>query len=313
MAALLTAQTEAVLEAMRKADLKPVEAMSPPEARIQFASMIAARRGMVTPVARVEDRRIAASGRDINVRLYWPERTGPMPAVIYFHGGGHVIGNIDTHDEITRAYCRGAGALVVSVDYRKGPEHKFPAAVEDAEAVIDWLHAKAGELGVDSKRFALAGDSAGGNLAAVGALYVRDSGLPPLALQVLVYPVTDYTMSSASYREYARGYGVVSADAMAWFQRHYLRSPDDALDWRASPIRATNLTGVGPALVISAECDVLFDEGLHYVEALREAGVAVDHEIYRGVIHGFFAMPSVIDEARQAQAVVIGKLKAALG
>lgn len=311
MTAKLTAQTEALLEAMKKADLQPLDEMEPSEARLQFARMIAARRASVTPVARVEDRAIAAGDREIATRFYWPDRAGPLPAIIYCHGGGHVIGNIDTHDEITRGYCAGAGALVLSVDYRKGPEHKFPAAVDDVLSLLDWIHANAGALNVDSGRVAIAGDSAGGNLAAVGAFHVRDSGLPQLALQLLVYPVVDYTMSTDSYRRFARGYGVVSADAMAWFRRHYLAAPSDALDWRASPIRAKSFEGLAPALVISAECDVLFDEGVRYVELLRTGGVQVEHEIYSGVIHGFFAMPSLIDEARMAHALAVSRLRAA--
>ena len=311
----LTAQMQTILAAMRTAGVKAVDTLTPVEARAQFAALLAARRTVVTPVGRVEDRKITAAGREIPIRLYWPARSGndPIPAVIYFHGGGHVIGNIDTHDEITRAYCAGTGALVISVDYRKGPEHKFPGAVEDVAASIDWLHANAAALGVDPKRLALAGDSAGGNLAAVGAFHVRDAKLPPLALQVLVYPVTDYTLSADSYRRYADGYGVVTAKAMTWFQQHYLRSTKDAEDWRASPLRAASLVGLAPALVISAEYDVLHDEGVQFVEKLRAAGVPVQHETYAGVIHGFFAMTPAVDEANAAQRLASSALRKAFG
>ena len=154
----LTQQTQSVLEAMLQAGLKPIDTLTPVEARAQFAAMIAARRSTVTPVARTEDRLMTANGRDTPMRLYWPMRLdwpgrpGPLPAIIYFHGGGHVIGNIDTHDEVTRAYCASADGLVISVDYAKGPEHKFPAAVEDVRAVIDWLHANAAALNVEIGR-----------------------------------------------------------------------------------------------------------------------------------------------------------------
>lgn len=310
----LTAQMQTILAAMKAAGLKPVDQLTPAEARAQFMATLAARRTMVTPVGRVEDRVIAAPGRDIPIRLYWPNETRasrlPMPAILYFHGGGHVIGNIETHDEITRAYCAGTGALVVSVDYRKGPENKFPAAVEDVAAALDWLHGQASQLVVDPMKVAIAGDSAGGNLAALGAIHARDARLP-LALQVLVYPVTDYTMSADSYRRYAEGYGLVSAKAMAWFRQHYLRSASDAEDWRASPLRAASLAGLAPALVISAEYDVLHDEGVAYVAKLRAAGVPVQHETYAGVIHGFFAMTPALDEANAAHQVAVAALKRA--
>jgi acetyl esterase len=307
----LTVQMQAVLEAMRAAGLKPVDELAPEEARAQFSSMATARRSTITPVARTQDRRIAANGRQIPVRLYWPQRSGSLPAIVYFHGGGHVIGNVDTHDEVTRVYCAGAEALVISVDYAKGPENKFPAAVEDVRAVINWLHANATELAVDRARIALAGDSAGGNLAAVGAIHVRDSGLPQLALQVLVYPVIDFSLSSDSYRRYETGYGFVSAKAMAWFRSHYLAELGDADDWRASPIRVPSLAGLAPAYVVTAEYDVLHDEGIAYITALRNAGVQVEHREYRGVIHGFFVMSSAVDEASAAQREAVDRLRSA--
>ena len=312
----LTAQVQALLEAMEKAGVKPVDALTPEAARAQFLTMATARRKIVTPVGRTEDRKIKANGRDVVIRMYWPERgiesadgLGSLPAIVYFHGGGHVIGNIDTHDEVTRTYCVGAEALVVSVDYAKGPERRFPAAVEDARAVIDWLHAQAGALGVDPRRLAVAGDSAGGNLATLAAFHVRDAGLPPLALQVLVYPVIDFSFGGPSYQRYAEGYGLVSAKAMAWFRDHYLSKPEDADDWRASPIHAASFAGLAPAVVVTAECDVLHDEGIDYIAALRAAGVPVEHHTYAGVIHGFFVMSPAVDEAGRAQRAVIDRLR----
>lgn len=312
----LTVQVQAVLEAMAKAGIKPVDTLTPEAARAQFLAMATARRSAVTSVARTENRTVPANGRQIPIRLYWPERAATeslLPALVYFHGGGHVIGSIDTHDEVTRVYCAGAEALVVSVDYAKGPEHKFPAAVEDARAALDWLHANAAALGVDPERVAVAGDSAGGNLAALAAIHVRDSGLPPLALQVLVYPVVDFSFASESYRRYAEGYGLVSAKAMAWFRDHYLRRTEDVTDWRASPILAKSLKGLASALVITAECDVLRDEGVAYAAALRAAGVAVDHREYAGVIHGFFVMAPAVDEAVQAQRTAVERLRQSFG
>src|SRR5690606_33038308 len=170
-------------------------------------------------------------------------------------------GNLDTHDVIARNLCAGAEAVVVSVDYRMGPEHKFPAAVDDAWAALRWLADGAPGLGVDAGRLAVCGDSAGANLAAVVALLARDAGAPSLRLQALVYPVADYALVGDSYAEFAEGYGVLTRGAMEWFQRHYLRGPEDAQDWRASPIKAASFAGVAPALIVNAECDVLRDDG----------------------------------------------------
>src|SRR5271167_4268453 len=225
-----------VLEAMAKAGLRPIEEMTPAEARAQMEATARARQAEPLPVARVEERPIPGPAGEIRLRLYWPNSAGPLPAIVYYHGGGHVIGSLDTHDFIARNLCAGAGALVASVDYRMGPEHKFPAAVDDCFAALHWVHANAASLGVDPGRIGVHGDSAGANLAAVVALQARDAGGPELRLQSLVYPVGDYTLSGASYRKYAQGCGMLTPDAMAWFARHYLRAAADAEDWRASPI-----------------------------------------------------------------------------
>ena len=172
-----------------------------------------------------------------------------------------MIGSLDSHDLVARNLCAGAGAVVASVDYRMGPEHRFPAAVEDSFAALRWVHANAASLGADPLRIGVHGDSAGANLAAVVALMARDAGGPQLRLQSLVYPVADYTMAGASYGKYSEGCGVLTKDAMAWFRDHYLRSAADAEDWRASPLKARHFAGVAPAVVVAAECDVLHDEG----------------------------------------------------
>jgi acetyl esterase len=290
-----------VLEVMAKAQLRPIEEMTPDEARAQMEATARARKAEPLPVARVEERPISGPGGDIPLRLYWPEAPAPTPAIAYYHGGGHVIGSLDTHDLVARNLCAGVGAVVASVDYRMGPEHKFPAAIDDAFAALKWLHANAGSLGADPDRLGAHGDSAGANLAAVVALMARDAGGPRIRLQSLVYPVGDYTLSGASYEKYGRGYGVLTREAMAWFARHYLRSPADAEDWRASPLRAANLAGVAPAIVITAECDVLHDDGESYAEGLRRAGVPVEYREYPGMIHGFFGMVPVVDDAMNAQ------------
>ncbi len=290
-----------VLDAMARAELKPIEAMTPTEARAQMEATARSRKAEPLPVARSEERTIPGPGGQIRLRLYSPNAAAPVPAIVYYHGGGHVIGSLDTHDLIARNLCAGAEALVASVDYRMGPEHKFPAAVDDAFAALAWVHANAASLGADPGRLGVHGDSAGANLAAVVALLARDAGGPMLRLQSLVYPVADYTLSGASYGKYAQGYGVLTRDAMVWFRDHYLRSAADAEDWRASPLKASRLAGVAPAVIITAECDVLHDEGDGYAAALRQAGVAVEYREYAGMIHGFLGMVPVVDDALNAQ------------
>ena len=300
-----------VLDAMAKAELRPIEAMTPPEARAQMEATARARQAEPLPVAKVEDRMIPGPAGEIRLRLYWPNAAGPVPVIVYYHGGGHVIGSLDTHDFIARNLCAGAGALLASVDYRMGPEHKFPAAVDDCLAALQWVHANAASLGADPGRIGVHGDSAGANLAAVVALQARDAGGPRIRLQSLVYPVGDYTLSGASYRKYAQGCGMLTPDAMAWFGRHYLRSPADAEDWRASPLKAASHAGVAPAIVVVAECDVLHDDGESYAEALRRAGVPVEYREYPGMIHGFLGMVPVVDDAMNAQRQVWAAFKRA--
>src|SRR5467141_943416 len=187
------------LEAMQTLGLRPIEAMAPAEARAQMEATSQSRKAEALPVARIEERDIPGPAGPIRVRFYWPNATGPVPAIAYYHGGGHVIGSLDTHDLIARNLCAGAGALVASVDYRMGPEHRFPAAVEDSFAALEWVHRNAESLGADPGRVGVHGDSAGANLAAVAALLARDAGGPRLRLQSLVYPISDYSLSGDSY------------------------------------------------------------------------------------------------------------------
>jgi acetyl esterase/lipase len=300
-----------VLEAMAKAELRPIEAMTPTEARAQMEMTARARKAEPLPVAKVDERVIPGPAGEIRLRLYCPNTAGPVPAIVYYHGGGHVIGSLDTHDLIARNLSAGAGALVASVDYRMGPEHKFPAAVDDSYASLQWVHANAPSLGADPSRLGVHGDSAGANLAAVVALMARDAGGPKIRLQSLVYPVGDYTLSGASYSRYAQGYGLLTRESMAWFAGHYLRSRADAEDWRASPIKASSFSGVAPAIVIVAECDVLHDDGESYADALRRAGVPVEYREYPGMIHGFLGMVPVVDDAMNAQRQVWAAFKRA--
>ena len=304
-------QIERVLQVMAEAGLKPIEALTPVEARAQMEATAQSRKAEPLPVDRVEERSVPGPAGDIRLRLYWPNAAAPLPAIVYYHGGGHVIGSLDTHDLVARNLCAGVGALVVSVDYRMGPEHKFPAAVEDSFAALKWVHANARELGANPARIGVHGDSAGANLAAVTALLARDAGSPRLRLQSLVYPVADYGLAGGSYQKYAQGYGLLTRESMVWFRNHYLRRPDEAEDWRASPIKATSLSGVAPAIVITAECDVLHDDGERYAEALRRAGVPVEYKEYAGMIHGFFGMMPAVDDAMNAQRAVWAAFKRA--
>jgi acetyl esterase len=298
-------QIREVLRVMAEAGLRPIEEMTPAEAREQMEATARARKAEPLRIAKIEERLVPGPGGSIRLRLYWPlQSTAPIPAIVYFHGGGHVIGSLDTHDFVARNLCAGTGAMVASVDYRMGPEHKFPAAVDDCSAALRWVHANAASLGADPDRIGVHGDSAGGNLAAVTALLVRDAGGPQLRLQSLVYPVTDYGLAGDSYDEYASGYGILTKGAMIWFRDHYLRRPEDASDWRASPIRAVNLAGVAPAIVITAECDVLHDDGERYADALRRAGVPVEYQEFPGMIHAFFGMVPAVDDAMNAQRMV---------
>src|SRR5947208_14725112 len=220
-------QIQEVLKIMAEAGLRPIEAMTPAEAREQMEATARARKAEPLPVARTEERMIPGPGGPIRLRLYWPKVAGNAPAIVYYHGGGHVIGSLDTHDFVARNLCAGASALVASVDYRMGPEHKFPAAVDDSFAALQWVHANAGGLGADAARLGGHGHSAGANLAAVVALMARDAGGPRLRLQSLVYPVADYNLAGDSYEKYAQGCGLLTKAAMVWFRAHYLLPPAD--------------------------------------------------------------------------------------
>lgn len=305
-------QIAIVLAALAEAKLPSVDSLEPTQAREVFNAMSRARGGTPAVIARAEDRTVPGSGGSVPIRIYWPNTKGPQPALIYFHGGGHVFGDLDSHDVIARNLCGRADVIVVAVDYRLAPEHKFPAAAEDAWAAYAWVRENGASLGINVSRLAVAGDSAGGNLAAVVAIMARDAGHANIRLQVLIYPITDYGLGSDSYRRFGEGYGVLTAGAMKYFNTHYLRTKDDENDWRASPIKAPSLVNLAPALIIAAECDVLCDEGAAYAEALRSAGTKVERREYAGMIHGFFAMTPAIDDAVRAQSEVVRALKSAL-
>jgi acetyl esterase len=262
-------------------------------------------------VAHVEDRRLPGPAGDIPVRVYTPVGDGPRPVLVFFHGGGWVIGSIETHDNTCRALANAIPAVVVSVDYRLAPEHKFPAAAEDCYAATRWVAANAAAIGADGNRLAIGGDSAGGNLAAVVALMAHDRGGPRIAHQTLIYPATDAGMDTPSQCENAEGY-LLTREAMVWFWGHYLRSDEDKTNPLAAPLRAPNLRGLPPAHVLTAEFDPLRDEGEAYAARLREAGVPVTLKRWDGVIHGFFGMTGIIDQSGPAIAEVAAAVRAAV-
>ncbi len=309
---MLDPQIGAALEALAKAGLPPIESLTPEKARAIMNAMSKKRGGSAAPLAKVEAATAPGPAGPVPLRIYWPEASGPLPCLLYFHGGGFVIGDLDTHDAIARNLCSAAGALLVSVDYRLAPEHRFPAAVEDAWAAFLWLREVARDLGADPGRMAVTGDSAGGSLALDVALLAREAGIGDIKLQALVYPVTDFSLGGASYRRFATGYGVLTEAAMVWFRDHYLGAADDAKDWRASPLLAESLAGLPPAVIVNAECDVLYDDGLRLAEALTAAGTPVVHKVFPGMIHGFFGMAPDIAAASEAQAFVGEALAAAL-
>jgi acetyl esterase len=278
---------------MRELDLPPMSALRPEEVREAGDAAAAELFGPLVEVP-FEDR--AAGG--VPMRVYRPGDE-PAPVLAYFHGGGWVVGSLVSHHGLCATLARLSGCIVCAVDYRLAPEHRFPAAVEDAWSATTWIAENAEAFGGRSGALAVGGDSAGGNLAAICALRARDIGLP-VGLQLLVYPVCDADLETSTYREFADGHGL-TADSMHWFWDHYLpEGTGDRFHPDASPLRARDVSGTAPALVITAECDVLRDEGEAYARRLAEAGVPVTLTRYDGMIHGFFRMPGVLDRANDA-------------
>jgi|SRR5579871_392560 len=294
-------QAKFVLDAIAAQGGPPLEQMTPAQIRAdraQNAAAFAALAGPVQEVARVQDRTIPGPAQPIPVRVYSPETGGALPALVYFHGGGWVFGNLDQVDAVCRTLANAAGCVVINVDYRLAPEHKFPAPAEDAYAAAKYVGEHAAEFGADPNRIAVAGDSAGGNLAAVTCLMARERGGPKLLFQLLVYPVTDYDDDRPSTYEFAEGHLLTRA-MMPYFWSHYVGSPKDGRHPLASPMNA-DLHGLPPALVITAECDPIRDQGEAYAKRLEQAGVPVTLRRYEGAIHAFFQMGGVIDSGKQA-------------
>jgi len=287
----------------QNASVAPIETLPVDRAR-RFAASTVWVSAPGVPVASVEDTEI----RGVPVRIYLPESEGSLPVLVYFHGGGWVTGNLDLVDSPLRVLASQTPCAVVSVDYRLAPEHPFPAPLDDCYAVTEWVAANALSLGADPARLAVGGDSAGGNLAAAVALEARRRAAFDIGLQVLVYPVTDNDLGTRSYLAYSEGYGL-TREGMRWFWNHYLPDGNDPL---ACVLRAPDLSGLPPALVILAEFDVLFDEGKAYADRLREAGVQTDVMVCEGMIHGFFRMTRVLEQANRVLEDAASRMRAAL-
>lgn len=301
-------QIQALLDAGRH--LPRTETLSVPAARAQYEARIAA---MAPParIARVAERVIEGpTGLPLKIRVYTPEGQGPHPLLVFFHGSGFVLCSLDTHDGICRNLSAGAGCVVASVDYRLAPEHPFPAAPEDCLLATRWCAAHAAELGADPARIVVGGDSAGGNLAAVTALRLREEGGPAVLGQLLLYPVTDWhTPGWPSYAENAEGYGLTRA-TMEWFWGHYMPDPGSNISHpHAAPIHAASHAGLPPALVTTAEYDPLRDEGEAYADRLRAAGVTVACTRWLGLNHGFYFWSGRVDRATAAMAEAAGWLR----
>ena len=301
-----------VLDMMAASGAKSIASGTPEQAREGFRAMTVGLRdpASLAQVGEVSARTIAGPAGEVPVRVYRPLADGPHPTIVFFHGGGYVIGDLDTHDDHARLLCRDVDAVVVSVDYRLAPEAPFPAGLQDCVAAYRWVVEHAADLGGDVTRLAVAGDSAGGNLSAATAVAARDAALP-LAAQLLIYPGVDFVESQdyPSRTENASGY-FLTAEDMAWFGGHYLQgsAPEDP---RASVLRA-DLTGVAPAVVGTAEYDPLRDEGEAYAAALDRAGVPVVQHRYPGLIHGFFGLGPISPACADAAAELCADLKVLL-
>lgn len=290
---------QSLLRRMARASRPPLYTMSAREARRAYAAGAEILEVPKPELAEVRALRIQTRNGPLAARLFVPEPRPGLPVLLFFHGGGFVVGSLDTHDTLCRILARNSGVAVVSVDYRLAPEHRFPAAASDAEDALLWLVRHGAGLALDVGRLAVGGDSAGGTLAAVTALRARDLDIP-LALQLLIYPGTGAYQDTASHRVYADG-PILGQRQIDWFFDQYI-APGQRTDWRFAPLLADEVQGVAPAWLALAECDPLLDEGVAYADRLRMAGVAVDLDIYRGVVHGFVQMGRALPQARQFHA-----------
>lgn len=311
---MLHPQAQALLRLIEEKGLPPTHTLTPAQAREYYQVRRAVTQPEPPEVALARDLAAPGPAGDIPLRLYRPLGSSPqqvLPVLVYYHGGGWVIGNRDSHDVLCRQLANGSGCAVVSVDYRMGPEHRFPAAVDDSVAATRWVHANAASLQLDPDRLAVGGDSAGGNLAAVVALTERDGGGLPIVFQLLIYPATDQRRGWPSHQSNGQGY-LLTSDTISYFHDHYIDDPKHDLDWRASPLLHADHRHLPPAFVLTAGYDPLRDEGLAYAQKLTEAGNRAALVSFERQIHGFITMGRVIDEADVAVQLCAAQLREAL-
>ena len=305
----LDARTQWFLQLLARSGQPPMHMMSVVEARAAYDALLLLHGGRPAPVGEIVDRTIEGPAGRLRVRLYRPAGTVArlLPTILYFHGGGWTIGSLEGYDLACRYFCARSGCALVAVDYRLAPEHKFPAAIDDAVAAYDWLAAEAVELGIDPDRIVVAGDAAGGTIATVAARLLRDRPRPP-CLQWLIYPVTDLACDSASYASCGEGFLLTRA-YMEWVRGLYLKDPAEIDDPRASPLKAGDLAGVAPALVYTAGFDPLRDEGRAYADRLSAAGVRTVHREFDSLIHGFAGMRGALQAAARAMDDMVAGLR----
>jgi acetyl esterase len=310
---VLDPDAAAVFKAFQEAGRPPYETVSAAEARELYLKGRFVTNPEPPELQSVQPLAIPSPAGSIPARLYTPKTLrkagGLAPCLVFFHGGGWVIGDLDSHDVVCRKLADEGQLIVISVDYRLAPEHKFPAAVDDAIEATKWIAGNAKQFGIDASRLMVGGDSAGGNLAAVVAIAARDGNGPGIAGQVLIYPATDFAMTHPSHREPETSI-LLTHSVIKWFRDHYLDGAADAADWRASPARATTLSGLPPAYVLTAGADPLRDEGDEYAARLKEAGVPVTYRTFPGQFHGFFTMGKLLQQANVAASEIAVWLKA---
>jgi acetyl esterase len=303
MPVTLDPDAAAVFKAFQEAGRPPYETVTPAEARELYLKGRVVTNPEPPELASVKDLAIPSPAGSIPARIYTPtelrKASGLAPALVFFHGGGWVIGDLDSHDVVCRKLADEGELMVVSVDYRLAPEHKFPAAVDDAIAATKWIAGNARQLGIDAARLTVGGDSAGGNLAAVVAIAARDGDGPDIAGQLLIYPAIDFALTHPSHSEPETSI-LLTHSVIKWFRDHYLNGAADVGDWRASPARARTLAGLPPAYVLTAGADPLRDEGDEYARRLKEAGVPVTYRHFSGQFHGFFTMGKLLQQANVA-------------
>ncbi|HWD28206.1 MAG TPA: alpha/beta hydrolase [Rhizomicrobium sp.] len=307
----LDAHVKTLLDQMAALKLPKFSEIGPQAARAAMRSRIL--NGAPTAIGKTEDRTIPGPGGAVPVRVYTPldAKDATLPALVFFHGGGFVIGDLETHDDLCRCLANGSGCRVIAVDYRLAPEHRFPAAVDECFAAVKYVAAHPAEFGIDPARLAVGGDSAGGNLAAVVSQIAKmDSNTPAIAFQLLVYPVTQLgaPVDTPSMRENGKGY-FLEKEGMDWFTRCYAPDPKHRSDPRLSPLLCTDMAGLPPAYVVTAGFDPLRDEGRHYADKLDAAGVPVTYVNYPGMVHGFFSMRGLIPKAREAVAAAAAAVR----